>query len=674
MLFYKVTAILDDEKWIEQNNDRRINQEYTRQIALKSEEYNQKNGFSNYCFIANIEHHEITCGVIDSAFGDIIKIAHAFLKAIQIKNKDLQAEEITLSSLSNLLRSADRNSYIEDDDEVLKQFSLNIIAHRSFGGIEYGETLLDLFSKKSSLYATSEKLLAEETLKPELDRIYSGKSKSKAFGHPVHYFLETSDKETRKRLYRTLLQALYDCKRLKSRRYCFVDFKPGKEFSKAVYDMLYNSCMGGAVVVRYLSEDDSDDKQYANSERETIAALCETMLSYRNQVLTVFCLQRACEKVKTMFLENLGSIGMVEVKEDLADVDKASAYLKFLCKEQHIRPDQKLFACLEAEKMYLPDELRAAFEEWFNIKMRTAIFPQYREIAVCRKAVVKNISHGNAYDDLKKMIGLENAKEVIGKALNYYKLQRLYKDKGIKQERPAMHMVFTGNPGTAKTTVARLFARIMKENGLLSKGQLVEVGRSDLVGKYVGWTAHIVKDKFKAAMGGVLFIDEAYSLVEERGGLYGDEAINTIVQEMENRREDLVVIFAGYPKEMEEFLNKNPGLRSRIAFHVPFADYTAEELCLIAKHIGKSKGITLTDDAITKLLSLFETVRQSDDFGNGRYVRNVIELSKMNQASRLIAMNPDHVTEKTLMTIEESDIQIPAFKGEAKKRMIGFAT
>ena len=119
----------------------------------------------------------------------------------------------------------------------------------------------------------------------------------------------------------------------------------------------------------------------------------------------------------------------------------------------------------------------------------------------------------------------------------------------------------------------------MKENRLLSKGNLIEVGRGDLIGKYVGWTAPMIQKKFKQAEGGVLFIDEAYSLVDDRDGSYGDEAINTIVQEMENHRDNVVVIFAGYPDKMESFLQKNPGLRSRIAFHVPFDDYSTEELC-----------------------------------------------------------------------------------------------
>jgi SpoVK/Ycf46/Vps4 family AAA+-type ATPase len=222
-----------------------------------------------------------------------------------------------------------------------------------------------------------------------------------------------------------------------------------------------------------------------------------------------------------------------------------------------------------------------------------------------------------------------------------------------------MHMIFTGNPGTAKTTVARLFARIMRENGLLSKGHLVEVGRGDLVGKYVGWTAPTVQAKFKAAKGGVLFIDEAYSLVDDRDGSYGDEAINTIVQEMENHREDVVVIFAGYPDKMESFLQKNPGLRSRIAFHVPFADYSTEELCEIARHIGRAKGMNIDDGAIGKLKILFDTARLQGDFGNGRYVRNVFEQAKMNQASRLMERDLDTISDREISTITEEDIVIP---------------
>lgn len=673
MQFYKVIATLTNEKWTEENNDRRVMQQRTRRIARKSNEFNQLQGGKTYYFISDIGNDEVTVGIIDSGTGDKTKQIRAFFKSVDIAAKEFDVDEITFSSMRNLLSCADRNDYIGDDDEVLEKFELDRINGRYVRGIEYGENLLNEITCKEELLAKANELLANDTLTPELERIYSRKTNAKAFGHPVHYMIETDDRDTRKALSRTLLQALFDNHRLQSRRYCFVDFKPGQDFSKLVYDVLYKSCVGGAILVRYLANDDSEDDDYASSEFETIGTLCETMLKYRNQVLTVFCLPRECEKSKKIFFDHLGTTGIIEIKEELADEDRAYDYLKMLAVKNHIRTDKKLFSGFERDKLYLPGELRVTFDEWYNNKLKTSVFPQYKDLSVCRKEAVKEEAKGSAYDDLQEMIGLSDAKGVIKKALNYYKLQRVYKDKGLKQDRPAMHMVFTGNPGTAKTTVARLFARIMKENGLLSKGQLVEVGRGDLVAKYVGWTAKTVQEKFRAAMGGVLFIDEAYSLVEDRGGSFGDEAINTIVQEMENHREDVVVIFAGYPNEMEKFLDKNPGLRSRIAFHVPFANYNTAELCDIARLIGKSKGVTLTEGAVEKLSGVFDEARKQSDFGNGRYVRNVLELSKMNQAARILDMDPEKVSESILTSISEQDIEIPQAKQTAQVRKIGFS-
>lgn len=237
-----------------------------------------------------------------------------------------------------------------------------------------------------------------------------------------------------------------------------------------------------------------------------------------------------------------------------------------------------------------------------------------------------------------------------------------------------MHMVFSGNPGTAKTTVARLFAKIMKDNVVLSTGQLVEVGRSDLVGKYVGWTAKTVKKRFSEAIGGVLFIDEAYSLVDDCDGSYGDEAINTIVQEMENHRDEMVVIFAGYPDKMQTFLSKNPGLRSRIAFQVHFEDYNKDELCSIAKHVAEENGFKLTDDSLSKMSDIFGDAMKRPDFGNGRYVRNLIERSRMAQASRLINQDISKITKDQVCTIEASDIEALAILEPPAKMRIGFCS
>ena len=675
MLFYKVTAILGDAKWMEENNDRRIKQERTIQLSEKTEDYNEKNKQGVFFFIANIGHHDIKCGIISPKSVDADKCAQAFLRHLGVAIRFMEVSEITFSAMRSFLGSANRNDFIEDDDIVLEQFGLDrITGYRH--GLDYDDSLLGENKDAAALYAVSEKLMTEETLRPELDRIYAGKGNTLAFGHPVHYMLEADNPSVQKEVYTALLHALYANHRLRSRRYCYVDFKAGQDFSKTSYNALYKSCTEGAIVVRYHAHDDSesDDRGTATGEMETISALCETMMKYRNQVLTVFCLPRACERVKKLFFENLGSVSVVEIREDLAAVEKATGYLRMLCRERHIRPDKQLYKALETDKQYLPDELRVVFEDWYNAKIKTSVFPQYKEVAVCRKEAVKESARGNAFDELQSMIGLSEAKGVIQKALDYYKLQRVYKDRGIRQDRPAMHMVFTGNPGTAKTTVARLFAQIMRENGLLSKGHLVEVGRGDLVGRYVGWTAQIVQEKFRAAKGGVLFIDEAYSLANENSGSFGQEAIDTIVQEMENRREDLVVIFAGYNAEMETFLSRNPGLRSRIAFHVPFADYTTEELCGIARMIGKGKGVTFTDAAIGKLAQAFDAARTQSDFGNGRYVRNLIELAKINQASRLLRMDVDAITDRDLTTIDDVDIELPTLKTEPKKHTIGFAS
>lgn len=226
---------------------------------------------------------------------------------------------------------------------------------------------------------------------------------------------------------------------------------------------------------------------------------------------------------------------------------------------------------------------------------------------------------GTAMKELNSMIGLTSVKKVIRKAIANFKMSKRCIDMGMARNKASLHMVFTGNPGTAKTTVARLFAEILKDEKVLSTGKFVEAGRADLVGQYVGSTAPKVKEKFKEAKGGVLFIDEAYSLCECHNGGYGDEAINTIVQEMENHRDDVIVIFAGYPDEMQEFLNTNPGLRSRIAFHIEFEDYTTDELCDITRLKVSNMGMTITDAAMDKLRGIYEEARKSTDFGNGRF-------------------------------------------------------
>ena len=280
----------------------------------------------------------------------------------------------------------------------------------------------------------------------------------------------------------------------------------------------------------------------------------------------------------------------------------------------------------------------------------------------------------NGKEQLESMIGLESAKSVVEGAIATFKMQKRLRKTGIDIGRNTMHMVFTGNPGTAKTTIARLVAQILKEEGVLSTGAFVEAGRSDLIAGYEGQTALKVRKKFSDAMGGVLFIDEAYSLDESSSHGFGDEAINTIVQEMDNRREDMIVIFAGYPDEMNHFIECNPGMSSRIAIRVNFDDYSTEELCDITRFQVAQRHLNITDEAVKKLAPIYDAARQNKTFGNGRYVRRAIELAISNLAIRLDRMNDKDITKEILTTITAEDIETPLLDETAKpKRRIGFA-
>ena len=216
--------------------------------------------------------------------------------------------------------------------------------------------------------------------------------------------------------------------------------------------------------------------------------------------------------------------------------------------------------------------------------------------------------------------------------------------------------VFTGNPGTGKTTVARIVAQIYRELGILKKGQLVETDRSGLVAEYVGQTAVKTNKIIDSALDGVLFIDEAYSLVQGGGNDYGKEAIATLLKRMEDDRDRLIVILAGYDNEMKLFIDSNPGLQSRFNRYIHFSDYNAEELMAIFKLNLKKFDYELTNDAEQKISHLFSYAvsHKDQNFGNGRYARNVLEKTLENQATRLASVS--EITEQMLRTIEEHDI------------------
>ena len=632
--------------------------EFRKDICINSEKFNEQFGDKAFFFLAYYNETTASIGVIVNGDIDISSKTKAFIKAIGFELDLKESHEVTIVSFMQKVGFSSRLNLIDDLDEVLGKFGLTSLRNYHFN--DGTDRVIEAIGKEE-VYKNVSKLLSGPMMKEELDRIYVPRRNKAVHGFPVHYLVRTDDEEERNASITALAQALYENKRINSLRLCQVAFGRLCDINLFVINILINCSFDGMFILRFAGNS-KDGNDIADRSIGIIEEISELICKYSDKVQFVLCLPRECTRAKDMFFANLGSLSFIEIEENLATGDRAKEYLDNMVSHSKLRADKKLYGRLKEDYGYLAPELRELFNSWYSDKMKTSVYPQYKNSVTVKNTIRTKAPEGSAYDKLQEMIGLERAKSIVNQALDYNKAQKIFADKGMKFERTSMHMVFTGNPGTAKTSVARLFARIMKDNNVLSKGHMVEVGRADLVGKFVGWTAPTVKKKFEEAKGGVLFIDEAYSLVDDRDGLYGDEAINTIVQEMENHRDEVVVIFAGYPDKMENFLQKNPGLRSRIAYHVPFDDYSIDELCSITDLIAKQKGLILADDAKEKLRGIYDIAIRDDDFGNGRYVRNILEKAKMAQASRLVTMDYDSITMEDVKTIVASDIEMPVAK------------
>ena len=261
------------------------------------------------------------------------------------------------------------------------------------------------------------------------------------------------------------------------------------------------------------------------------------------------------------------------------------------------------------------------------------------QIEITKREVVTDALQKDL-DQLHALTGLDGVKSTVQELVNIAKISQMQAQAGMKAPSITRHLVFTGNPGTGKTTVARILGEIYKNLGVLSNGHFAEVDRSDLVAEYLGQTAPKTAKVVESSLGGVLFIDEAYSLVPDgHGDTFGQEAINTLLKMMEDRREDLVVIVAGYKDEMSRFINSNPGLKSRFARSIHFEDYSSAELTEIFEVRCKQHGYLLsgkTLEAVNQLVNQFEA--QIGDLGNGRFVRNIFDRCIANQCNRLAAI------------------------------------
>ena len=280
-------------------------------------------------------------------------------------------------------------------------------------------------------------------------------------------------------------------------------------------------------------------------------------------------------------------------------------------------------------------------------------------------AVEEEKSTDQLLEELNQQIGLTEVKKQVRTLINQVSVNRQRKERGLPTIPTSRHMVFTGNPGTGKTTVARILAKLYKSIGILRTGQLVEVGREDLVAQYVGQTATKTKEVLGRALGGVLFIDEAYTLTSDASKHdFGQEAVDTILRYMENNRDDIVVIVAGYPREMDQFIKSNPGLASRFTNTIEFKDYSLDQLMEILALQCRNAGYTMTEEAKAKARERlqYEIDASGSNFGNGRTVRNIFEEAYREQNNRLSTM--EDPTDEQLMTLTEEDFRLPETGGE----------
>lgn len=519
----------------------------------------------------------------------------------------------------------------------------------------------------------AENLMADNSFMEELKRIYSDENVKKYYGNPVHYKISASNADAASDIAKVLVQALKSNQRLGGSRVNKIyEIREGC-YNEDDFRHMFEMAQGN-VVFFDMSGSGENHGNYASSYEDVVDYIGGLITKNHIKTLCIFFENTEHPGFANKLIANISEdIDIVEIKEGRGDRETAISYIEKLANSGDYTVTRDEIVKIMPEKtVFTVGEVYEIYNAWFRNGLKNNIYKSYK---YCECISLHNVDKkSRPYDELQKMVGLSEIKKIVDEIIDNAHIQKIRSEMGMDSYKTSLHMVFTGNPGSAKTTVARLIAQIFLKEEILDTGKYIECGRADLVGRYVGWTAQTVRSKFREAKGGILFIDEAYSLVDDSNS-FGDEAINTIVQEMENHRDDVIVIFAGYPDKMKDFLNKNEGLRSRIAFYLDFPDYNADELTEIIKLMADKKGYKLDKKIESTCHEIFAKACKQKEFGNGRYARNLLEQAMMAQARRITReYNGKKLSRKALVTLKAEDFNVNVVSNmdSDNKHTIGF--